>query len=474
MSRTLNRPIPAAALLLSLIAACSDGPAAPKTGILEVVVRITGGDVDLDGIDVLMDASVRQFMFGNTKADFRNLSAGTHTLTLESVADNCTVQGGLPRSVTVSAGETVHVTVDIVCVATAIAVSTHVTGTDIQRTYQLVLNGQYVRNIDADSSLVLGRLQPGSYTVALIAAGDNCIVANSGRVTVDVSLRTTTPVRFEIECTPPVRLEEIAFTMDTVVNGAVETWVAVIRPDGSGKALLARGNSPSWSPDGSRLVFSTAVCVQDFYYYYTTCTGGLAVIDPETRNVDSPNAGGIVFTPSWAPRGNLIAFAGCCDFSGAPIGVYVFALDGSMPTRRLAPAGTTMARDPAWSPDGALIAFSCMLEPGNFDVCEMRPDGTGAGRLTSDRSVDERPAWSPDGKLVAFTSDGQVAIIPSGGGDVTRLTAGIQPTWSRDGTVLVFAGNGGLYTIGVSGSSLRRLTSGPHYAPAWRPPVQVR
>jgi Tol biopolymer transport system component len=211
------------------------------------------------------------------------------------------------------------------------------------------------------------------------------------------------------------------------------------------------------------------VCTQDFYYYYATCAGGLAVIDPETRNVDSPNAGGIAFTPSWAPRGNLIAYAGCCDFSSAPNGVYVFALDGAMPTRKLAPVGTTLARDPAWSPDGALIAFSCMVQLGNFDLCEMRPDGTGVGRLTSDHSADERPAWSPDGKLIAFTSDGQVAVIPSDGGNVTQLTPGIQPTWSRDGKALVFAGNGGLSIIGADGSNLRRLTSGPHYAPAWRP-----
>jgi len=135
----------------------------------------------------------------------------------------------------------------------------------------------------------------------------------------------------------------------------------------------------------------------------------------------------------------------------------------------LLPHGTTLSRDPAWSPDGGRIAFTCVVQTNKFDVCVMNADGTGLVRLTSDSISNYRPNWSPDGKFIAFQSLDQVAIIAASGGTVTRLTPGAHPAWSRDGTKLVFAGSDGLYTINADGSNRTRLTSGTHYAPAWRP-----
>ena len=469
MSLTLSRPGAAAVLLFSLTAGCSDGSTGPKTGILEVSVRTTGGDVDIDGFEIVVDSKRQQFTFGNMTTDIRELSAGTHTVTLQSVAENCAVQGSLQRSVTIVADQMVSISFEVVCVATAIAVRTHVTGADIQRSYQLTLNGQPAGNVDADSSVVFGRLEPGSYTIALSVAGDNCSVTNSDHVSVEVSPRTTTPVLFEIACRPAVRLEEIAFTMDTVIHGLPQTWVAVVRPDGSGMTRVALGNSPSWSPDGTRLVFSTVVCGRDSYYGYLICNGGLAVIDPETRNVDQVNGPGIAFSPSWSPRADLIAFAGCCDVSSLPDGIYVVAPGAGRPPVRLAARGTTAARDPAWSPDGGSIALTCMVQSNKLDVCTMNGDGTGLVRLTNDSISDYRPAWSPDGKLIAFQSVDQVAVMPAAGGSTIRLTPGAHPAWSRDGTKIVFAGGDGLYTIDANGTNRTRLTAGQHYAPAWRP-----
>lgn len=468
MPLTLSQPVAAAVLLSFLVAGCGDGSTGPKTGILEVTIQTTGGDLDIDGFVILVDSNRQSFTFGNTARDIRDLTAGTHTVTLQSVAENCAVQGSLPRSVIVPADQVVTVSFEVVCVATAIAVRTHVTGSDIQRSYQLTLNGGPAGNVDADSSVVFGRLQPGSYTVALSAAGQNCSVTSADHVAVDVSPRTTTPVLFEINCSPAVRSEEIAFTMDTVIHGLPQTWVAVVRPDGSGMTRIALGNSPSWSPDGTRLVYSTAVCTTDSYYGYTTCAGGLAVIDPETRNVDPVNGPGTAFSPSWSPRADLIAFAGCC-VSAQPDGIYVIAADAGRPLVRLAAHGTSLARDPAWSPDGDRIALTCMVQSNKLDVCVMNGDGTALVRLTNDSTSDYRPAWSPDGKLIAFQAVDQVAVIPAAGGNITRLTRGFHPAWSRDGTRLVFGDINGLYTMNADGSNRTRLTAGQHYAPAWRP-----
>ena len=469
MSRTFIQAFAATVAVASLLAACSDEPTGLKTGILEVIVRSSGDDVDIDGFDIVVDSATRQFTFGTLPTDVRNLSAGSHTVRLESVAGNCAIQGSPSRSVMVTPGKAATVTFDIKCVAThgTISVQAHATGVDIQNVYHLTLNGRSAGDIPVNGSVILPRLDEGTDTVGLIPYGENCTVPGGDHVAAKVVAGTTTPVLFEIACTTPVRSEKIAYTIDTVINGSKQTWIGVMWPDGQRPTPLARGSSPSWSPDGTKLVFSNSTCTTDFYYYYKTCTGGLATIDPETRNVDAMDVGLAAFSPSWAPRGNLIAFVGCCIGPDPDI-LYVVRAGGGTPAAKLS-APNAQEFDPAWSPDGARIAFACYYPFNNAEICVMNADGTQRSRLTNDSAADSHPAWSPDGKSIAFTSDAQIAVMPVEGGNVTRLTTGIQPAWSRDGTKLVFYGGDGLYTINADGSKRTRLTLGAHYAPAWRP-----
>ena len=51
-------------------------------------------------------------------------------------------------------------------------------------------------------------------------------------------------------------------------------------------------------------------------------------------------------------------------------------------------------RVPAWSPDGAKIAFGSSRD-GNDEIYVMDADGSGQTRLTNDAGADSTPAWSP-------------------------------------------------------------------------------
>jgi Tol biopolymer transport system component len=127
------------------------------------------------------------------------------------------------------------------------------------------------------------------------------------------------------------------------------------------------------------------------------------------------------------------------------------------------------ADHPTWSRDGQRIAFACIVETFNWDICVVDRNGTGFTRLTTHPRPDVQPAWSPDGTHIAFAAGADVAVLRVDDRTVSTLTAGSWPAWSPDGTRLAFARQDGLFTMNADGSNVTRLTTGRHYAPAWRP-----
>jgi TolB protein len=110
-------------------------------------------------------------------------------------------------------------------------------------------------------------------------------------------------------------------------------------------------------------------------------------------------------------------------------------------------AGFDALESPAWSPDGAALAFAGRRD-GNWDVYRVARDGTGPQRLTDHPAFDGAPAWSPDGLSLAIVSSREgrqaVYVVPADGtGAARRLSTGdgpaLDPAWSPDGRWVAYA-----------------------------------
>ena len=106
------------------------------------------------------------------------------------------------------------------------------------------------------------------------------------------------------------------------------------------------------------------------------------------------------------------------------------------------PTGLFFQLQPAWSPDGASIAF-VSKRAGHAHIYVMHADGTGSRRLTSGAADDTRPSWSPDGREIAFSRGGELDAVPAAGGVVHRISRGLggdaaDPAWSPDGKLVAY------------------------------------
>jgi TolB protein len=96
----------------------------------------------------------------------------------------------------------------------------------------------------------------------------------------------------------------------------------------------------------------------------------------------------------------------------------------------------------------------------------MNADGTGSTTLTEGAPDDEEPAWSPDGSLLAFIRDGNVYVIGSDGSNPRPLTTGsgryATPSWSPDGSEIAFVDEEGegVFVIRPDGTGLRQVPVG--------------
>lgn len=252
-------------------------------------------------------------------------------------------------------------------------------------------------------------------------------------------------------------------------TGSKEIWVSSF--DGRREQQVTRNRSinisPSWSPDASRLVFTSYVRNHPDLYFYDRRQ------DKFFRVSDRPgvNVGG-----AWAPRGAVLA-ATLSDRGNADI--YLMGEDGKGAKRLTEHYGLDVS--PTWSPDGRKIAF-VSDRGGAPNVYAMNVDGSQPTRLTFDTNGagkdNQAPSWSPRGDRIAFQSriggTWQICTMSVDGAQVRQLTAdgnNEDPSWSPDGRMLAYIKNGKLWIMEADGSNPRALgtASGSYSNVVWSP-----
>jgi TolB protein len=133
----------------------------------------------------------------------------------------------------------------------------------------------------------------------------------------------------------------------------------------------------------------------------------------------------------------------------------------------------TRGSHPAWSPDGAWIAYY-----NDGRIYKIPVSGGNAVPLADGIAWGNPPAWSSTGRI-AFTRDNDVWVMNDDGSGPTKLTdhpaVDRSPAWSPDGRQIVFVserdGNAELYVMQADGSHVMRLTNTPQREgePHWIP-----
>ena len=275
-----------------------------------------------------------------------------------------------------------------------------------------------------------------------------------------------------------------------------------------------RDSSPRWSPDGTRLAFTSSRGEEKSgaQVFVLPLEGGEAA-----RLTDLKEDAGEL---EWSPDGTRIAFSARVrdeayeeedDRKRRPrrftrlsykldnVGwtgdrrqhLFVVAADGSGEARQVT-SGDFEDASPSWSPDGAQLAFVSARDDDwdaklVSDVYVVAADGSGEPRkLTRGEGSCEAVAWSPDGSQLAvvysegildFPRHGRIAVVPPAGGDLRVLTNELDRTCSAqpfvrnpawDGGRIVFvvedAGNVHVYAVAGDGQGAPELLVGGEQA----------
>ena len=230
--------------------------------------------------------------------------------------------------------------------------------------------------------------------------------------------------------------KQIVFNEFPPPDGIGEVWV--MNDDGTNqhRVLAERNfaeNRPSFSPDGSKVIFSRCkLLVGDgsTCAIHTVGVNGAGLKRILDYHTDSNQR-----SPMFSPDGTKIAFIISTDAAAGFLGVtYVVNADGTNLHRITEPEPCFIRPD--WSPDGTqLVAFAHFCNPRPEEIAVLNSDGSGSIQYRTHNGKDyfggphdRNPAFSPDGNFIVFErnapdfSSSAIYLMKSDGSGLKAIT----------------------------------------------------
>jgi serine/threonine-protein kinase len=155
--------------------------------------------------------------------------------------------------------------------------------------------------------------------------------------------------------------------------------------------------------------------------------------------------GGTSATPTWSPDGKHVAFSSTVKGDS---NVYWQPADGSGGAERLTAFGQNQHNAGSWSPDGQLLAFEEVTATTGYDLWILSLRDRKTQPFLHTQFNEAAPQFSPDGHWLAYVSNesGRYEIYvqpyPGPGGKWQISTGGgTEPRWGRNGEIFYRSGD---------------------------------
>jgi Tol biopolymer transport system component/DNA-binding winged helix-turn-helix (wHTH) protein len=216
----------------------------------------------------------------------------------------------------------------------------------------------------------------------------------------------------------------------------------------------------AFAPDSQSLAFlrSPVPGVEDAWI--VNLSGG----EPRRVTTDNVKVHGV----DWTPDGRHLVYA---SNRGGLFSLWRSSIEGGEPQSLGVGGGNTDA--PTVAPDGKRIAYELWQDEANIYRLDLKqPSDAQATRLLFSTRWDWNPAYSPDGARIAFVSDrrgsSEIWTADKDGGNLAQRTSFggplvTAPLWSPDGQQIVFDarvdGNADLWLLEQDNAAPHRLTT---------------